>query len=260
MAKTPVWLCGNWAAPGLDAPLDWLNARANCLQVDPTRSTSVLACVEPPAAAVVAQARPGDFAADDLERLQTALSDAPVLLLAGPWCEGELRSGTPLLQIVRIPWRRWRGGLEADLKPLLAPAEANQRAAYTLPADAQLIARNLRAVKENKPAFGTAAICTESLPLYESLADALEKLRTKATRANSSSADSLASVKLVIYDGWPAHERFRSVRQPAASMRELLLLDWPRPADAQRAAQAGIHGILAVPFLLSDLATTLSNL
>jgi hypothetical protein len=253
MAKPLVWLCGNWALPGMAAPLDWLKGRADCRQVEPNAVTEEQA--ELPVAVIVAQSRPGDVNAEELERQPAG---AVVFVLAGPWCEGELRSGTPPAHVSRIPWRRWRCGFEAELAPLLRPDRGGERAGYALPADAQLIARNLRAVKEVKPTFDAVAVCTPSSPFYDALAEAFGKLRIKARRAAPGSADSLASVKLVIYDGWPEVERYRSFRPPPEASRELLLLDWPRPTDAQRAAEAGIHEILALPFLLSDLATAVA--
>jgi hypothetical protein len=100
------------------APMDWLKARAKCYQAD-LNATAHLP--ESPTAVVIAQPRPGDFPAADFEQLQAAVGDAPVFVLAGPWCEGELRSGTPLRQVVRIEWRRWRTGFDAELGPLLDP-------------------------------------------------------------------------------------------------------------------------------------------
>lgn len=252
MAKALVWLGGDWKSPVYGAALAWLEDHAQCRHVIAGEATAV-----GPAAVVIAQSRPSEFSKAEIERLQAVGHGCPVIVLAGSWCEGELRSGTPLTGVTRIEWRRWRRGFESELVPLLQPAAERQQTQYSLPPDAQLIARNLRAVRRMKTQFDAAAIGTDSLPLFESLADSLGQFRIKAKRA-ANDADLLATAKLFLYDGWPQFERLSGGSRATDAVRTLLLLDWPRPADARRAKDAGIHEIISVPFLLSDLATAIS--
>ena len=255
MTNSLLWLVGNWESPDFAPAADWLSSHAECRQIDPnsTEAGSDLA----PAAVVVVQSRPGEFSKAEVAQLQAAAHGALVLVVAGPWCEGELRSGTPLTGVTRIEWRRWKCGFEAELAPLLQPAAERQQPQYSLPSDMQLIARNLRAVRRVKPEVDTAVVCTDSLPLFESLADSLSQFRIRARRA-ASDGDLLASAKLILYDGWPQFECASAAAAMPSDGRKLLLLDWPRPADAQRAKDAGIHEIISLPFLLSDLATEIS--
>jgi hypothetical protein len=255
MAKALVWLGGDWESPGYGAALAWLEGHAECRHVNTSAAGEAVDVA--PAAVVIAQSRPGEFSKGEVEQLQAVGRGCPVVVLAGSWCEGELRSGTPLSGVTRIEWRRWRCGFEAELAPPLQRADERQQTQYSLPPEAQLIARNLRAVRRTKAEFDAAVVCTESLPLYESLADSLGQFRIRARRAAGGS-DLLATVKLILYDGWPQFERMNG-SLPTATARTLLLLDWPRASDAERVRIAGIHEIISLPFLLSDLATAIST-
>jgi hypothetical protein len=109
-----------------------------------------------------------------------------------------------------------------------------------------------------KPVCDQAIVLTNCRTRYESLADALAALRIKALPFAQPPPATLATGAIVLYDGWPQVERGRAALQGIKPGRELLLLDWPRPSDAIRVAEAGLAGVLPLPFLLSDLATSLS--
>ena len=55
---------------------------------------------------VLAQTRPGQFSADEVDRLRRATPSARLSGLLGSWCEGEARSGTPWPGVMRTYWHQ----------------------------------------------------------------------------------------------------------------------------------------------------------
>ena len=56
---------------------------------------------------VVAQAFPGQFSHQAIDRLRRVTPLARVLGVMGSWCEGEMRSGSPWPATVRTYWHQW---------------------------------------------------------------------------------------------------------------------------------------------------------
>lgn len=253
MVNKIVWLAGDWTAPLWAGPQTWIESRASCRSLPqlPTGDNQ-----NTPAAVVWAQSRPGEVGSEQLASLPLGDRSIPILVLAGPWCEGELRSGTPLPSAVRIEWNRWQAGLAVELEPFLLLESTSSLPRGTLSPEAQLIARTLRSVKQTT-AVGEATICTDRLPLYESLAAALKQFRIRAVQPRPHAA--FTTSQLVLYDGWPQVTQWTSAAAPQPLPR-LLLLNWPRPADVDRAAHLGIPQVVALPFRMSELASALSSL
>ncbi len=52
---------------------------------------------------VVGQIRRGQYPQAEFDRIRQTLPLAAVVVVYGPWCEGETRSGRPLQGVTRIP-------------------------------------------------------------------------------------------------------------------------------------------------------------
>ena len=83
---------------------------------------------------VVAQAYPGQFSGEALDRLARLAPLARVVVLLGSWCEGEVRSGRPWPGAIRVYWHQWParcaqelGRLRARALYLLVPAADSHR-------------------------------------------------------------------------------------------------------------------------------------
>ena len=83
---------------------------------------------------VVAQAFPGEFSHEAIDRLQRLAPLARVVGLMGSWCEGEMRSGSPWPATARTYWHHWpvrgrrqfRGLAAARLCSLALPLTATE--------------------------------------------------------------------------------------------------------------------------------------
>jgi hypothetical protein len=179
-----------------------------------------------PQAVVWLQSRAGEFQPQEVAAVQTLDPLAKPIVVAGCWSEGEPRSGKPLTGVERIYWHQ---GPQALLS-LFAAEE-------TLPVRAQWIAIHAAHYVDYQ---GLAGVC-ESL-----------WLRTfwQADHAPVISSEP----DLRIFSHWSSWQAWReNNRSPEQAAPAILLQDFPRPADQQRAAAEGIAAMVAQPFAAADL-------
>jgi len=258
MESPTIWLVGDWQVPEFADAGKWLRESATCRSYDSPQSAahelSAAKNANVPVAIVVAVARPGRFAAHEIEHLYALLPLTRLVALTGPWCEGEQRSGIPWPGIVRVAWRTWHERLPSELGINVTGAAQLPRTATEI----ERVERSLASIRTQTPRRGIAAIRTHSIANHRYLADAATQLGlTVPTHSDESVA-----ADVLICDGWenlpPVSESNAPLhREPA--QRSILMLHFPRPADQSRAQQAGIHAIVAQPPLLSDLAAALGE-
>lgn len=89
------------------------------------------ASAAPPELILLAQPRPGTESQEDVERLRRVAPLTRIVIVAGSWCEGELRTGQPLAGVVRLYWYEfpawWRAAATAlsrgECPPWSAPID-----------------------------------------------------------------------------------------------------------------------------------------
>ena len=97
-----------------------------------------------PEVIVLAQAYPGQFSHEAVDRLRRAAPLARVLGLLGSWCEGEMRTGRPWPAAIRTYWHQWLPRCSRELE-CLARGECS---AWGLPVTATEEERMLAGVDE----------------------------------------------------------------------------------------------------------------
>lgn len=242
-----VWILGDWQRPEFAAAIRWLNAHARCVEV--CGIDKALTAADRPSAIIVAQSRPGQISRHEVEHWHAAAPLARLIALLGPWCEGEMRSGRPWPGVVRVPWRTWPSRLPREL------ALGGTVTAARLPrtaTEAERLDSSIAALLRRPPRSITAAIRTASRGEFESLHEALLTLGANVIwRQPGQSADKLTADVMLI-DGWENAGELAESWPP-----RIVLLDFPRPEDIDRAAALGITAVIARPLLLADLAVTL---
>lgn len=179
-----------------------------------------------PQAVVWLQSRGGEFQPDEVAAVQTLDPLARPIVVAGCWSEGEPRSGKPLAGVKRLYWHQ---GPQA-LLTLFA-------AGNTPPTRAQWIAIHAAHYVDY---LGLAGVC-------ESLG---QRTFWQADHAPIISSEP----DLRIFCHWSSWQAWRKNNRSAHHAAPAILLqDFPRPADQQRAAAEGIAAIVAQPFAAADL-------
>lgn len=264
MPKREIWLVGDWTAKAFDAPRRWLSTLGACRLLASVSETQRL---RPADTAIVAQARPGELQGQDVELLSRSAPETRLVVLDGPWCEGEHRPVQPLIRAKRVPWRRWREGLELALLEEDGGKQIHTEVKDEKSLAAAELERSLQAAARCRWPGRRAAVWTERRDIFSSLVDALGVFSLEALWLGGSGRFT-GGADVLIYDGWryvlplPVNKRAPGVhpRGSELSAGRLLLVDFPRPDDGLAASDFGIDAILPLPLRVADLAAVLSRL
>lgn len=257
MSLKSIWVVGDWREPVFEEAVAWLRSHVECRFFEfpaAAGADSSNGCY--PQAIVLVQSRSGQFSAEHIENLHACEPLARLVVLTGPWCEGEQRSGKPITGVTRIAWRNWRERLPIELA-LDNHAVPPPRTAT----DTDRLARMVKLASGSRPSRRVVQICTARLADYNYIAAAVEELGFSQLPFDPTNA-SPAPPEIVIFDGWEQASAFKKQSmsqngQPPA--RHILLLHFPRPEDHVLAHQSGIDAVLAHPLSLADLNAALSN-
>ncbi len=196
---------------------------------------------------VVAQAFPGEFSAASIERLRRLAPLARVVGLLGPWCEGETRTGKPWPAAIRVYWHQWLPRAEEEFRHL----GSGQTSSWSLPTTASEEERLLLMADQPwEKRRGRVAIRSPWAEMHAWLADACR-------RRGYTPVPLLAAADALLFDGTDCQDHeLDELARLAASVRPapvVVLLDFPRVEDRDRAVAAGAAAVLAKPLLLEDL-------
>ena len=233
----------------------------------------------PPELILLAQPRPGVDDAGLLEEVRRAAPLTRVVVVAGSWCEGELRTGRPMPGVVRLysyefaPW--WRAACEAiargESPPWSAPLDdprAGQASIGIVSADANRVR-------------GVIAVDAVDFVVFETLTEALAPWGWRCAWTPrhrpelSASAWETARPVAGIWDGGQLSEsELASLAAFAARVKGeiaaasgadvhrspvIALLDFPRVEHLAAVERAGGAAILAKPYQVAHLATELDR-
>ena len=203
---------------------------------------------------VVAQAFPGQYSHQAIDRLRRLAPLARVVGMMGSWCEGEMRTGSPWQGVVRTYWHQWtaRGGRQ------LRRLTQGRLCSWTLPPTATEEERLLADTAEVwPPRQGLVVIHARSNETTQWLT-AVCRMRGFATvwqrprgvaRINGATA--------AIFDGTDLSEdECDDLHHLAATLHPtpvIALLAFPRIDDHRRAVSAGAAAVLSKPLLVDDL-------
>jgi len=254
MERPLIWLTGETLDADFAPAVSWLTAVACCEII--TAGVPLSAEADTPAAIVLLQSRPGVPSQNHIETLHRHAPLARLILLVGPWCDGELRSGRPSHGVTRIHWHRWRLRLPQEFGLVSGVAPGARHTARTLTEVDRLLAAKVVTAPRHT-GRGTVAIHTCHREAYLALADAcsLAGLAPLWVHDRAPAECQEPSVRLLV--GW---ESLAGCELPANNSPAILLLDWPRSADLARAEQQGIGHVLAQPLLITDLLAALDDL
>lgn len=279
-----VMLVGDWAHRDFREAVDWLAThtasrfvssvaaglaalqRAEELLEEPLEEPEgVRASVERPASCespprplpeviVIVQSRPGQIQPFEVEQLHAASPLSRLVVLAGSWCEGELRSGQPFPGVMRVLWHQW----QPRLMPFLQAAAAPVVEAWQMPRTASLDERLGSTVGASWPRRGgLIAVHAETFSTYSALSEACRAGGYATVWHVADAAVAASGVVAALADGISCDAVGRCfLRQVVRGHRPapvIALLDFVRRQDEQAAKAEGVFGVLAKPFLVYDL-------
>jgi hypothetical protein len=234
-----IWLVGEAPVELAPAAL-WLREHARC------EPTGIPAATGIPSAIVVLQSRPGEFSQEQIEALHRRAPLARLIVLAGAWCEGELRSGRPAHGVTRILWHQWRERLPRELELATSPRTTSE---------AESLLRTIPQRTESD--CGLVAICTRRRESFAALVEACLVAGLRGVWQQPQAPRVVDGADVLLIDGWESIEGPRLLAR--GSIPAVLLLDWPRPEDLIRAAGQKIDRVLGQPAQLADLVAAMRD-
>lgn len=233
-AGTLIWLARDEGDAQWAALAQWLRSHFDCT-----------GCVASPAAIVVLQSRPGGVTRKQIEALHRRAPLAPLILICSPWCDGEQRGSHSLPGVIRLRWHQWQQRLPELLNELGSRPRQPRTAT-----EIDRLQIELRSLAHEQSAGGSVAILSDRRFIAEALADACRSMGVRVAPAASEST----ACDWLLVDGWSqVTERSDAESEP----HRVLLLEFPRPDDIERASAAGFAAVLALPLALPDLAAAL---
>ena len=221
---------------------------------------------------VLAQSRPGEFAAAEVDRLRRRYPSAAVASLLGSWCEGETRSGKPLATASRLYWHQAANRLQRDimrraagLAPLWSlPATCTdeERVQHFKAAPARLAAKGRS--DDEETSCRTVALFGQERSSVAWLVDVCRACGYDSLWMGPRHAAEPRGVVAAIWDltTWTsaADDELQHITRIVPAQRVVALLGFPRWHDLQRAAQRGLGAIVSKPLLLGDLYSAVGRI
>ena len=206
MSEISILLVGNTDRSEFRAARKRLDALGRVTAVpDAESAAAALAAAEMvPAVIVVAQAFPGQFPQQAIDRQRRLAPLARVLGLLGSWCEGEVRTGQPWPAAMRIYWHQWPARCGAEFARL----SGGQCPAFGLPVTATDEERLLSSAQSPRSALpGVTAIYSTSPQMHEWLSAACRRCGCATVWLRPPQIVKIEGAAAVIFDGTDFSER-----------------------------------------------------
>jgi hypothetical protein len=227
-----------WLQAKLNGSSGWLR-RANCANaaslIDENGWT--------PEFMLIAQPLPGGVGQEEIEQLRRAAPLAQIVIVAGSWCEGELRTGHPPEGALRMYWHEFANWWLERGTPTSLDGPLASRSSKLMIADQKL---------------GSVAIFTRSVASFETLASIFTLSQSDAQWVRKTEAIP-EGANNGIWDGGQLDAAELSELQIAAAEfrrrggRLIVLLDYPRKQHIELLKQLGCHAVLGKPYVIEEL-------
>jgi CheY-like chemotaxis protein len=261
MSVQRVLVIGDFDHPSFQSAMDWMTKCAEVTAVkDIDEALGCVAGLETMNVGVFVQARPGRITQSHVERIHALAPLARLAVLAGEWCEGELRTGDAIIGVMRFYWHEW----PVRLKPLILTAASSDSSLWALPRTTLPGEKTLSFPPHPTGAPGRLiAICTHNASSFDTLAAACRSGGWGAAWLDIVRPYLVRSASAVIWEGeldlvghFESLARIARMMQPAPT---IAVVGFARYAETNAAYQAGAVGLIAKPFFVADLMSTIRS-
>ncbi len=241
------------------ATADWEEFRAWRCVANVSQACEMLRAEEmTPELLFVAQPFPDCVRQADVDRLQALAPLMRIVIVAGTWCEGSLRTGAPLSGVLRLVWY--------ELSPWWQAARHSMQSGACPPWSAPLVhpqsgRLSVDLSSEKIALSGIVAIGATDFAVFESLSDALADYGLTTTWFRDEQIGDLQKSAAGIWDGGQLDERdlqrltdfCRRIEGPVA-----VLLDFPRAEHFQLARSVGASAVFGKPYVVEEVVQELA--
>jgi DNA-binding NarL/FixJ family response regulator len=208
--------------------------------------------------AIVAQAFPGEFSREAIDRLRRRHPLLPLWGLLGSWCEGEMRSGAAWHGVPRVYWHQF----ELRMGEQLARLRAGQTPQWIEPLTASEEERFL-AFSDRPLARGDGLVVVDSLNCDSSqfLAQTCRRHGYQVVEVTRLAAQ-IRGVRVAVWDCEQFDRdiaRLESLVNAVWPAPVVALVSFPRIDQVRAALRAGAAAVLSKPLRLSEFLSLLSR-
>lgn len=261
VTEPTVLLMGNTARPELAEARNGLDGLARVIPAADADAAAALLADEEIAVdvIVVAQAYPGQFSGEALDRLGRQAPLARVVVLLGSWCEGEVRSGRPIPGAIRVYWHQWPARCAQELGRL----RRGLCASWCLPPTAVEEERFLALADQPWPRReGLIAVHSPSFDMRDWLCRACRRAGYSTAEGDNlilalRKSGQSPGITAAVFDAIDCRgQELDDLKRWAAAVEPapvIVLMSFPRVEDRDRVLAAGAAALLSKPLLLDDL-------
>jgi len=218
---------------------------------------------------VIAQAFPGQFSHQAVDRLRRLAPVARWVGLMGTWCEGEMRTGSPWPGVVRTYWHQWAARCDWEFRRMTDARLCSWALPPTASEEERLLAATdspsspSDASMQKKSPHGLLLIRTPSNETAHWLAAACRSRGFSTVWQREAASARVEGATAVLFDACEMGERECEELQRLANSVQptpvVALLGFPRVEDRRRALASGAKQVLSKPLLLNDLWETIEG-
>ena len=252
-------LVGDWQTSELADAIQSILVESECLQISPIDEAceQLRTCDLPPELIFLAQPLPGDVKQSEVDRLQSIAPLTRIILVAGTWCEGELRTGTPPTGVIRLYWYELASWWQAAMRhyrdyhcPLWSlPLDHAQAGRWSADASDTVAEPQIHVLVE-----------AHNFSVYETLSSGLTAYGIHTTWSRHQSANDKFNAG--IWDGSQlgvAEQKRLAEFCKQVAGPVVVLLDFPRREHFQLAKEIGATAVFGKPYVVGEVAAAISE-
>jgi hypothetical protein len=224
----------------------------------------------PPDLILLAQLCPGNDDQEDIERLRRLTPLTRIIVVAGTWCEGELRTGGPLTGVIRLYWYELPAWWRANCRAYAANECPSWSEPLTELRPGQFIRLDAAVDSAFTPPAGVLAIDSIDYSVFEALKAGLATYGWtciwQPRRRPQLNRDWPEQPTAALWDGGQLDDaELKSLAALCARLSPhnapvIVLLDFPRIEHFSMAKAAGAGALMAKPYQLALLHNKLLRL
>jgi len=209
---------------------------------------------------VLAQSRRNQISQSTIDYLRAEMPEVPIVVLLGTWCEGENRSGKPLLGVNQVVWHQWKSrferfciqvkdGLQSDWHQPLTASVSDRVRDFSLDT---VIADALQGKK--------VLVSSEDSTTFESVSDMLGVYQCSGVWAESPEVCN-EEFDAICVDGNGASneliDRIVGLRSRFEDVPVSVMLNFPRKQDMDSLMIVGVQEVVSKPYTHNEFLHSL---
>jgi hypothetical protein len=256
-----VWFVGPWESAEFAGARPAIIDAKSCDFASPDTARAALAAGAPPEVVLLAQPRPGFWPQSEVDALLAAAPLARIVVVVGTWCEGEPRTGRPLVGALRLYWHElpawWRQSLACRARGF-APHWSQPGGPRTRESSGVGVASH------DLLAGQTIVVDAVDFAVFEALAAALHPYGAASVWAPRGRGE-LEGAAAGIFDGSQLNSaEVADLRRFCARFDRrlapvIVLVDFPRAEHFDVLREAGARALRGKPYSVAALAVELAR-